>query len=421
MVPTFTNGTSQQQQLVLDAVAECTFPLAQLGTTVNFTFGTDIAGHGGKFEAVTDLTQLPTHAEVTVQQDLDNPASPLYFGLAFFKECIIHELGHVVTLQLGEADQRAVATALGLDYDTQWTLAEVGGIWTNAGQEAAAETFKDLFLAKPNRRYDNRTIYRLEASREAAFVTPLADAVPRVINVYLPFPLGSVLSYSYTQVWGRVFLGQPNTLQTDSNYPYTTPQDFLFDDLLDASLLVTAYATQDADTAVPTDTFTFTIGLHNAHYSGGDLTSGLIADITYPTFRGPPSPPLGDGGDAVLWLPSFPGGVYRPNPGVDQGGAMTMTTTLRSLFIAPTHGPSTQLSDLAASDLSIVCSIDGSAQLIVPLCSVGFTFTTTGPGDVPLPPWPYVAPPTPVLVMGAIQAGGPQSGVVRGRPRVVGV
>lgn len=178
MVPTFTNGTSQQQQLVLDAVAECTFPLAQLGTTVNFTFGTDIAGHGGKFEAVTDLTQLPTHAEVTVQQDLDNPASPLYFGLAFFKECIIHELGHVVILQLGEADQRAIATAFGLNYDTQWTVAEAGGIWTNAGSESAAETFKDLFLTKPNRRYDNRTAHQLPQANETVFCTTCWKVFP---------------------------------------------------------------------------------------------------------------------------------------------------------------------------------------------------------------------------------------------------
>lgn len=162
MVVSFANGTARQRQLVNDAIAECTFQFDRLEATVTFTFEPriDPALHGGKFGAVTFVDQLPTHAEIHVLADLANPRSSFYAGDDFFKESVIHELGHVVTLSLAPDQQAVIAGALGADYRTQWDLGAVKG-WTLSAAEGAAETFKDLFF--PGRKYNNRTRWRLRS------------------------------------------------------------------------------------------------------------------------------------------------------------------------------------------------------------------------------------------------------------------
>lgn len=190
--------SSANQATILAAIAECLFDFAYIPTTWTVRV-TPNAGHGGKFEAVTYTAGPGQPARTDFAPGLFTPGDPLYNGLAFAKECVIHELGHVVTLGNLPPDlHQEICNILGIDYATQWAPSgALGASWLNAGQEAAAEIFKDFYF--PGRVYDNRTNFQIDSGGHLWFIGCIARALQ---SVQTDVPI-SKQTASYPQIVGQ--------------------------------------------------------------------------------------------------------------------------------------------------------------------------------------------------------------------------
>jgi hypothetical protein len=94
-------------------------------------------------------------------------------GEAFYRECVAHELGHVIINLLtrdGLISEATLQAQLGpiLGGLTVWN--DPGTPWADRTVEAAAETFKDIYLPKSERVYSNRTNGKLQRANFDQFI-----------------------------------------------------------------------------------------------------------------------------------------------------------------------------------------------------------------------------------------------------------
>lgn len=202
-------GTTRQQGLVRDAIEEATFPWDRSQLKVDFTFVVEGTFESDHFDGATvfgDTAFITAQtgdisgdrAVIRIWDKLDDHDYLKVHGLAifasdaFFKETVLHELGHA--WQQAELDDEAQHV-----FQTCW--APSSGIvvpWDTGGhdgqaREALAETFKDVFF--PGRAFDNRTQHKMMHSsfpdylRELARITTADDFFDGAANV-VGFPRG---------------------------------------------------------------------------------------------------------------------------------------------------------------------------------------------------------------------------------------
>lgn len=214
---TFGAGTTAAQQaLVWDALDSCAYPFNFLSTAVEFDFGSsfDPALHGGKAEAYTDISNLPSSAVVHVNPGILTPGSVYYGGYPFAVESIIHELGHVIGFQLSDSDQQEVCLDVGGDFATNYTLDQTHGNWPYTSSEAVAEIFKDIYLPRNKRAYDNRTKFTLRDYLDFITVMSHAETGGAGGSLFLSVPaptFGGVAPDGGfpTLAWTGIPIGQP--------------------------------------------------------------------------------------------------------------------------------------------------------------------------------------------------------------------
>jgi hypothetical protein len=184
---TYENGTDHEIAWFKDAVRACLFPFERITTTVHVSWADEIPlGHN--FFAYTHWNTTPTDAcgrpdvaSIQIRHDLDDPSARkpkgYFHGKAFYMETVVHELAHVVQSKF-DPGHIAAMSAVFFGGPDDWSGDETGALWAVRRQEAYAETFKDLWLPRPNRRFDNRTNYKLTPDRLESFVHVLDDVCP---------------------------------------------------------------------------------------------------------------------------------------------------------------------------------------------------------------------------------------------------
>lgn len=191
----FTNGTDRQQGLVRAAVALATYDFDRLDMSVTVSFVDesvlDLNPNDGQYvfatttysTSITDNCGRAGTAEIKVMDTLDDPdRTGPFSGEQFFMETIIHELGHCVQAKLSAGQVGQVCVALGCPVE-DWDNPDKP--WTQQGKEAWAESFKDVYLPRNYRRYDDRTIYRLTDDDHSfgLFLSVIDDVCPCVGGV----------------------------------------------------------------------------------------------------------------------------------------------------------------------------------------------------------------------------------------------
>lgn len=198
---TYSGGTAQQRQWVLDAIAQCSYPLADLSVNVLVTWAavlppsTEITGHAHSY--MTTQPTGPSAFTITIDARADDGTNPENAGLPneaadiydFYKQSFVHELGHVTHFtQIATDAQREQAAAQfwttqisgSRQYGTLATWSEL--VWAHNMMEAVAETFKICFYTG-RLIYGNRTIWKLD------------DGVPFSALMTLVMPAGGSAFY----------------------------------------------------------------------------------------------------------------------------------------------------------------------------------------------------------------------------------
>lgn len=166
----FTNGTLQQQTWFEQTMTRSLFPWARITTAVHVEFTDEIPEGHTLFAYTTwgggrvDHCGRPDEATILIRNDLDDRAGSVlshprtYFaGKRFFMETVMHELGHVVQSKFS-SEQVALMSAIFDGSPFDWNgPAE----WEEKRQESFTETFKDVYLPRQYRKFDNRTHHRL--------------------------------------------------------------------------------------------------------------------------------------------------------------------------------------------------------------------------------------------------------------------
>lgn len=199
------NGTERQFNLLMEALDDCTFPWDRVAAQVEVYFTADPTP-SVDFEAAwceTTLYQMPVPmpgaaneladilphydanypsdalplSTIRIAQALDNPQDQMYVSDEFFKECVIHEFGHVVSAMMTPEQQARIAGTLGMTMADWSPPATTRESWMDRGMEVFAETFKDLYLQRDDREYDNRTNHRVVKERLTDFYDVLEEIV----------------------------------------------------------------------------------------------------------------------------------------------------------------------------------------------------------------------------------------------------
>ena len=184
--------SGQQKAWIQDAIALATFPWAAFDVAVTFKIVPEPPCPGHSDYMCTQADGTFTNFLVNIRDGADDPTQPFNKGLpnpaadikAFFMECIIHELGHVVVdIKVDKVAQVPVVAPL-------FTIQKTGqGIrngteadwntppdWADHIQEAAAEVFKDTYLPEAFRVYDNRSNWDISEANHRQFITILTQA-----------------------------------------------------------------------------------------------------------------------------------------------------------------------------------------------------------------------------------------------------
>lgn len=158
---TLSDGTSQQQRWVNDAIAQCSYPLDSLVASVvvewadSLPVSSDI-GHAHSYMVTEGSAGSYT---ITIATWADDPSAPGNSGLPnpaqdtyeFYKQSFVHELGHVIHFELITTDpQRTRAAGYFWHPDTtDGSLRHYGAladwsasVWQDNIMEALAECIK---------------------------------------------------------------------------------------------------------------------------------------------------------------------------------------------------------------------------------------------------------------------------------------
>ena len=180
---TFANGTARQRGLVLEALRQCRFPFDRLAFQVRVRF-TDNPDPSIHYEAATTYTtvyprpmplrddneidgmsangymypaDVDVRAEVRILNGLSDPNSRHYESDEFFKDVVIHEFGHILAGCFTESLRLDMCAALDIPEQAWRANTSDREAWGGNGEELFCETFKDVFMPKEHRAYDNRT------------------------------------------------------------------------------------------------------------------------------------------------------------------------------------------------------------------------------------------------------------------------
>jgi hypothetical protein len=202
-----TNGTERQFALINYAMGVCTFPWERLAADIKITFVPDPAP-ALDFEAAYCVTtpwtmpipnpsateqELPDtplewnkanypsdimpEAVIRIYAGLSDVKDPQYVSDQFFVEVVVHELAHVISGMMTGTQHARLSGTFGMtaaEYNPPATTRES---WKDRGQEVFAETFKDLYLRRDEREYDNRTNHRVLKERLTEFYDILDEIV----------------------------------------------------------------------------------------------------------------------------------------------------------------------------------------------------------------------------------------------------
>lgn len=162
---TFSNGNSMQQgvvQYVIDNLLHLDLGRFNFDLIVEFVDNPEPSIHNefafteGDPPIIQLRSDFPSFAPLT-----------LWGSIEFAKETVAHELAHAL---LGQIPQTERDEILALFDSTQAEMdADGDREWVDRIREGIAETFKDAFLRKVDRRYPNRTNVKLPYSRFPAF------------------------------------------------------------------------------------------------------------------------------------------------------------------------------------------------------------------------------------------------------------
>jgi hypothetical protein len=204
VVINYENGTAHQRALFAEAVALSTFPWDRITTHVHVNFTANVPGGHHRFAATqwgsayglgaTDPCGRPNEARIYVLDDLDDPHRPgnddgwplgHWSGVEFFYETALHELGHVVQSKFNDPQTAAMSAVFDGTAD-DW---DGPALWEQKRQESFAEAFKDIYLPRPNRKYDARAIHRLRSDRFESFMHVLDGICPcAAVTLLRSFP-----------------------------------------------------------------------------------------------------------------------------------------------------------------------------------------------------------------------------------------
>jgi hypothetical protein len=191
VVISFVNGTARQQDLFNRAMAVSTFPWSRIESHVSVEWVDEVELNRDHhaFAAVEareglDACGRTDQCYMQIRNDLDDPFRPgndggwpkgHFRGDKFYMETVNHELGHVVQFKLNPSQRAKRCHAFGASTG-QWD--DVTLPWEMLVQEADAETFKDVFLPRRWRKFDNRTTRRLRRERFEEWMSVLDDLCP---------------------------------------------------------------------------------------------------------------------------------------------------------------------------------------------------------------------------------------------------
>jgi hypothetical protein len=194
----FVNGTTRQRDWFIEAMGHSRFPWQRIQATVEVEFvdfdtlkGVQSRHHHDfafteNFLDPTDPCGRPSRSKIWMRDDLDDPNRPgddagypkgHFTGHAFYMETVMHELGHVVQGKLSpEEISRLTLGVYGGHAASDWNDPKLK--WWHQRQESDAETFKDIWLPRPYRKFDNRTNHRMNQTGFGIYLTVLDQICP---------------------------------------------------------------------------------------------------------------------------------------------------------------------------------------------------------------------------------------------------
>lgn len=175
---TYTGGTTQQLAWFQEALNECTYPLEALAVKINVIWGALPTNSDTRHPYMVTEMNTPNEATIFIASWADDPTNINVSGLPnaqadikeFYKESVIHELGHVATYGTIDSPNRtnraaniAAACALFRRTDTgrqgvssDWDDPSLA--WADEIREGIAEAFKCSFYANRSKLiYHNRS------------------------------------------------------------------------------------------------------------------------------------------------------------------------------------------------------------------------------------------------------------------------
>lgn len=173
----FENGTVQQQDWLVQALDHATYPWDRMTTIVRVEWvpSIQLPKLHHSFAATEYLTDQRdacgriNACKILIRDDLDDPhrlgneaGNPVgtYAGRNFYYETVMHEMGHVHQAKMtDEQVLRLNGQVFGGTQRSEWDGPDLK--WWEQRRESDAETFKDVWLPKPYRKFDNRTKHRM--------------------------------------------------------------------------------------------------------------------------------------------------------------------------------------------------------------------------------------------------------------------
>jgi len=175
--------TAQQQEWIEAAIAPLLYDFDRIEAKVTFVTVPEppCVGHSDYMctQQLGPEEPWPVTYRVYIREGADDPDAPFNAGVKtrvrlFFQESIVHELGHIVSFTyLNDDASRTTAAAAFTRDGRHGTLADWspdGSAWGDRVIEAVAEVFKDAFVPRNARVFDNRTNWRIDRAGYAALM-----------------------------------------------------------------------------------------------------------------------------------------------------------------------------------------------------------------------------------------------------------
>jgi hypothetical protein len=194
----FLNGTARQRDWFVLAMDHARFPWQRISTQVEVEWvdfdtlkGLQATHHHDfaftlNYPDPADPCGRPNFSKIWIRDDLDDPQRPgtesnhphgYYAGQAFYEETVMHELGHVVQGKYTpEQISRLTLGVYGGHSESDWNDEKLE--WWHKRQESDAETFKDVWLPRPHRKFDNRTNHRMNETGFGIYLSVLDNICP---------------------------------------------------------------------------------------------------------------------------------------------------------------------------------------------------------------------------------------------------